>query len=80
MPSAARERIVLLRRHPEPDRPAVGLPLPHPLPEGPGACCAAEEPELIDRGFGHPVACHYPERMPETMTVTPVDLTEGSVH
>ena len=22
--------------------------------------CAAEEPELIDRGQGHPVACHYP--------------------
>ena len=23
--------------------------------------CAAEEPELIDRGQGHPVACHYAE-------------------
>ena len=23
--------------------------------------CAAEEPALIDRGSGHPVACHFPE-------------------
>jgi peptide/nickel transport system ATP-binding protein/oligopeptide transport system ATP-binding protein len=23
--------------------------------------CAAEEPALVDRGTGHPVACHYPE-------------------
>ena len=25
------------RRHPQPDRPAVGVPVPHPLPEGPAA-------------------------------------------
>ena len=23
--------------------------------------CASEEPALIDRGGGHPVACHFPE-------------------
>ena len=23
--------------------------------------CAVEEPQLIDRGLGHPVACHFPE-------------------
>jgi len=25
------------------------------------AICEAEEPELIDRGQGHPVACHFAE-------------------
>ncbi|MEP4650641.1 MAG: peptide ABC transporter ATP-binding protein, partial [Ilumatobacter sp.] len=23
--------------------------------------CADETPELIDRGRGHPVACHFPD-------------------
>ncbi len=26
--------------------------------------CAIEEPALIDRGAGHPVACHFPETLP----------------
>ena len=30
--------------------------------------CATEEPDLIDRGSGHPVACHFPEvRVDEPM-------------
>ncbi|MEU7991408.1 oligopeptide/dipeptide ABC transporter ATP-binding protein [Streptosporangium canum] len=26
--------------------------------------CRDEEPTLIDRGTGHPVACHFPEPVP----------------
>jgi peptide/nickel transport system ATP-binding protein/oligopeptide transport system ATP-binding protein len=28
--------------------------------------CATEEPALIDRGHGHPVACHFPEGLGES--------------
>ncbi|MDQ1494231.1 MAG: peptide/nickel transport system ATP-binding protein, partial [Actinomycetota bacterium] len=31
--------------------------------------CAVEEPALIDRGAGHPVACHFPETEPIDVTV-----------
>ena len=30
--------------------------------------CATEEPTLIDRGAGHPVACHFPESVPVLST------------
>jgi peptide/nickel transport system ATP-binding protein/oligopeptide transport system ATP-binding protein len=40
--------------------------------------CATEEPELVDRGFGHPIACHYPERLPESMAIR-VDFADRSV-
>jgi oligopeptide/dipeptide ABC transporter ATP-binding protein len=37
--------------------------------------CAIEEPELIDRGGAHPVACHFPETGPIDVTIagTPPD-------
>jgi len=35
--------------------------------------CAQEEPALVDRGAGHPVACHFPEDAPIGLTVTPAD-------
>jgi len=30
--------------------------------------CAAEEPALVDRGQGHPVACHFPQTVPVSVT------------
>ena len=48
-------------RRAEPREPAERLPVPHAVLEGAGAVCATEEPALIDRGAGHPVACHFPE-------------------
>jgi len=35
--------------------------------------CAQEEHALVDRGAGHPVACHFPEDAPIGLTVTPAD-------
>jgi peptide/nickel transport system ATP-binding protein/oligopeptide transport system ATP-binding protein len=29
--------------------------------------CAEEEPELVDRGQGHPVACHFPQSVPVSL-------------
>jgi peptide/nickel transport system ATP-binding protein/oligopeptide transport system ATP-binding protein len=29
--------------------------------------CAEEEPELVDRGQGHPVACHFPQPVPVSL-------------
>jgi peptide/nickel transport system ATP-binding protein/oligopeptide transport system ATP-binding protein len=31
--------------------------------------CAAEEPALIDRGQGHPVACHFPQPVPAAVSI-----------
>jgi peptide/nickel transport system ATP-binding protein/oligopeptide transport system ATP-binding protein len=32
--------------------------------------CTIEEPALIDRGFGHPVACHFPTTTPVRLSAT----------
>ena len=55
-----RTRIMLARRRAEPGRPADGLPLPHAVLEG-ARHLREEEPALVDRGAGHPVACHFAE-------------------
>ncbi len=41
-------------------RPAVGLPLPHPVPASRASVCAEEEPVLRELGVEHFVACHFP--------------------
>jgi peptide/nickel transport system ATP-binding protein/oligopeptide transport system ATP-binding protein len=33
--------------------------------------CAIEEPALVDRGTGHPVACHFAEEMPPGLVEAP---------
>ena len=43
------------------DRPAVGLPLPHPLLEGDRRLRRGRPRSSTDPGVGHAVACHHPE-------------------
>ena len=54
-----RERIRLEGDVPEPDQPAVRLPVPHPLPDGPGDLRQGQEPPLLQIGPRHKVACHF---------------------
>jgi len=52
-----RARIVLQGDPPSPiDPPSDAASARGPKAED---ICAAEEPEVIDRGAGHPVACHF---------------------
>ena len=49
-------------RNPEPDRSAVRLPLPHPLPVCASSLCAERTPDWRELMPDHWVACHFADR------------------